>query len=399
MATLEQLLKGNMSPAHLRQERVKKMVALRTATGRHVIVIAADYTKAAPAPGAMMHHEDLPLVASIVETVPAGADVDVFLHSGGGFAEIAEKIATILGDRFNSVRFVVPVLAGSAATILALNGDDLAMSPTSSLRPIDPQFNVNGKTYPAQALIEGVEKIVGQSKGGQINPAHVAILQGVSPAELQAAEETSELSRQLARTGLENGMLSGTKDAAKQAAAIAKALCDHQKWLTHGRLISMSQLVGLGLPIIDFSQEAWGPAAQELSDLIIVTFQSNIVKLFETEGSDLAKRINLTAPGVGPGGGPGLPFPDPKAATNVDVDYVCPTCHSQIPLQIRLDKSVQLNPARIAYPANDRMKCPSCAADLDLKAVRMQAEQITGKKLVAWEAPKPRPTKKGGRRR
>jgi hypothetical protein len=63
----------------------------------------------------------------------------VILQSPGGSAEGAESVVKLLRDRFTDVRFIVPIAAKSAATMLALSGNAVVMDTTSELGPTDPQ--------------------------------------------------------------------------------------------------------------------------------------------------------------------------------------------------------------------------------------------------------------------
>src|SRR5207244_3655946 len=97
-------------------------------------------------------------------------NVDVLVHSPGGMAEAAESIVKLLRARFNGVRFIVPNIAKSAATMLALSGDEILMDSDAELGPIDPQFNLrkaDGTTVvaPAQAIIDQFDRLESRIKG------------------------------------------------------------------------------------------------------------------------------------------------------------------------------------------------------------------------------------------
>ena len=70
----------------------------------------------------------------------SGRSIDVLIHSPGGMAEAAERIVHLLRARFDSVRFIIPHTAFSAATMLAMSADELVLDDTSALGPIDPQI-------------------------------------------------------------------------------------------------------------------------------------------------------------------------------------------------------------------------------------------------------------------
>ena len=121
--------------------------------GRHVVLLIADPTKPVRiVPGPMLHPEDVPYFEELLNSTPEGADADIVVHSAGGLGEAAEQLSRMAKAHFREVRFVVPTLAQSAATILVLSGHRL-MIETACLGPIDPQFaKPDGTSTPAQAL-------------------------------------------------------------------------------------------------------------------------------------------------------------------------------------------------------------------------------------------------------
>lgn len=93
--------------------------------------------------------------------LPAGP-LDVVLHSPGGVAEAAESLAVLLRNKFSPIRFIIPNIAKSAATMLALSGNEILMDSNGELGPIDPQFVIpkgDGSTVvcPAQAIKDQFE--------------------------------------------------------------------------------------------------------------------------------------------------------------------------------------------------------------------------------------------------
>lgn len=381
--TLADMIAKPPPPGDLRKLRVKLMKQLRAKTGRYVLIIAADPNKVLPPPGAgllaMLHLEDIQMFGQVMNSVPKGASVDVIVNSAGGIAEVAEKISKLLRDRFESVRFLVPDIAQSAATILVLSGQALAMRPLASLGPIDPQFAGGDRSYAAQDLLNGVDRILKQSQGGKLNPGYIPILQKVNPAELQAAENANQLSTSIVETALATGMLADKADAAKKATGIAEAMCDRDRWLSHGRLISLDDLRDLGLPVEDYTDLEYGHLIDDLWNALFMGLQSNLIKIYESETVDLGKRVNVSLAPAGPPGG--LPIP-PEQIRDADADYQCPKCGNMIPLHLRFDKRVPPKKGRIRFPKNNHLRCSRCSADLDLSQMRRDVEARTGKRVL-----------------
>jgi hypothetical protein len=69
-----------------------------------------------------------------------GPNLDIVIHSPGGFAEAAETIVEEIRRKFGHVRFIVPAYAKSAATMMAMAADDILLDEDAELGPIDPQM-------------------------------------------------------------------------------------------------------------------------------------------------------------------------------------------------------------------------------------------------------------------
>jgi hypothetical protein len=95
-------------------------------------------------------HELLPVRRAIEDTVVEDRDeveVDVWLESPGGDAHAAYKLALILRHVACCVRIVVPDYAKSAATLLALVGDEIYLAPGAELGPLDAQIPEEGHIH------------------------------------------------------------------------------------------------------------------------------------------------------------------------------------------------------------------------------------------------------------
>jgi len=108
--------------------RIDLLRQIEAKTGRPVIVYAANTTQ--PNIPNSLDHTDLTPFSDLTRTIP-GQSVDVLLHSPGGLAEAAERVVHLLRARFDSVRFIIPHTAFSAATMLATSADELVLGDTT----------------------------------------------------------------------------------------------------------------------------------------------------------------------------------------------------------------------------------------------------------------------------
>ncbi len=124
--------------------------------GRPVIVYAVKFPGAHPAAPISI---DLTDVDGFTDLIGGIADsekkIDVILHSPGGSPEATERIVGLLRARFDDVTFLIPHSAYSAATTLALSGNEVILHPSATLGPIDPQINGT----PARSIRRGFDKV------------------------------------------------------------------------------------------------------------------------------------------------------------------------------------------------------------------------------------------------
>ncbi|WP_422296693.1 SDH family Clp fold serine proteinase, partial [Candidatus Binatus sp.] len=167
-----------------------------------------------------------------------GDQLDVLIHSPGGLPDATASIVDLLRDKFTYVRFLVPFYAKSAATMLALSGNEIVMSSAAELGPIDPQMPVvlpNGvRMYsPAYALKKQYERAQDEvNRTPQKMAGWIATLS--HPSRLVECDLALDQAKTYAQKWLEAYMLNGNTNAAVIAKDIADYLSDHGQFLSHG---------------------------------------------------------------------------------------------------------------------------------------------------------------------
>lgn len=195
--------------------------------------------------------------------------VAVFLRTGGGSAETAERMVAVLRHHYETVYFVVPDVAMSAGTILCMSGDKIYMDYASSLGPIDPQIPApdTGDYVPALGYLDKVAEITDK---GQLAPADVVLLKSLDLAKLALFEQARDLSTDLLKKWLvaykfkdwthhrttNAGQPVTPAEKLARAEEIANALANHKRWRSHGRNLDVAKLTDLGIEIDDYSNIA-----------------------------------------------------------------------------------------------------------------------------------------------
>jgi hypothetical protein len=373
--------------------------------GRGVLVYASDLNK---------NGRDIPLMLDYWDVMPIqdqlsaidGKEIDIMVETPGGLAEVAEDIVRIIRSKYDRVGMIVPGWAKSAGTIFVMAGDEILMGPSSSLGPIDPQINFGGKRFSADAFLLGLDKIKQEAAqpGTHLNPAYIPILQNISPGEIQNCLNARDFSTKLVTdwliaykfkywTSHSDGRPVTPDEKAKRAGEIAKELCDHSKWLTHGRSIKLDDLVKapLRLKVVNYAQNPdLNDAISRYYTLLRMTFDStNMFKIIETVSSQIYRFVTPSQPAQ-PLGPPaarrGIPLPPilgPAVSDIAGIGYQCPSCKHKFMIQVNLGQTAPLQPGSLAYPLdNDIFKCPNCGVENNLLPIRLQIEAQSGRKAV-----------------
>jgi ATP-dependent protease ClpP protease subunit len=375
----------------LAKERKRQLAAIsQLRGGRAVLVLAADINKGGRVPIGITYSDLVPFRDQL--DVLDGDKIDVIVETPGGLGEVAEDMVKLLRSKFTEIGFIIPGCAKSAGTLLAMAGDEILMEPASALGPIDAQISYQGKQFSAEAFIKGLDKIKEEvMTSGTLNKAYIPILQAISPGEIQSAQNALDFAKKLVTDWLvqykfrnwdshsSTGNPVTPEDRLTRASAIADELANHSQWLTHGRSIKIEDLRRMRLLITDYSEnDALAEAVRRYFVLLQLTFAApqGVYKVFETPYSQIlnfSQEVVLQQQPVGPP-------PQQADAANLLLD--CPKCHSKAHLQANLSKGKPLQPGAVAFPANNRLKCPNCSHVFDLTQARQQIETQSGKKIV-----------------
>lgn len=231
---------------------------------------------------------DITGFADLIEGIKSKT-VDVLVHSPGGQAEATERIVNLLRANFEDVRFLVPHSAYSAATMLALSGDEILMDDRSTLGPIDPQIimvSPNRVTsVPAQDILDAfaeVRKIL-KKEGPGVLSAYFPMLDKYDLHIFEICKKAQKLSTTLVRKWLEQYMFKDDPRRKQKSDKITKRFSDHRKNLSHGRSIGIQEIKGIGIKVRDLRDTPdLRDASWELYCLIELFFdRTPAVKLFE----------------------------------------------------------------------------------------------------------------------
>lgn len=202
--------------------------------------------------------------------------LDLILHTPGGDAAATESIVDYLRDMFgNDIRAIVPHLALSAGTMIALSCNQILMGRHSALGPVDPQIY----GIPAHAVVEEFNRA---RKEITENPSTIPLWQPIiakyTPTLVGECEKAIEWSNELTRTWLSSGMFAEDSKSESDAKIdkVMQELADHAFNKSHSRHISLAHAKDIGLNAVAIEED------QELQDKVLTVYHACVLTASET---------------------------------------------------------------------------------------------------------------------
>ena len=212
-------------------------------------------------PGVAIEQNDFYFINDILKDY-RGNKLDIYLETPGGSGEATEEIVRWLRKKYQTINFIVAGEAKSAGTLMVMSGDEIYMSETGSLGPIDAQVMLGRMTISAHDYKEWIEsKRIEADETKKLNPVDIAILSQITPGEISGIENSLYFAQDLVEKWLvsykfkewnetESTKKIVTEEMKKERAKeIAKELTNHTKWRSHGRSLKLEDLTNIGLRI------------------------------------------------------------------------------------------------------------------------------------------------------
>ena len=175
--------------------------------------------------------------------------LDLILHTPGGDIAAAESIVDYLHSIFgNDIRAIIPQMAMSAGTMIAISCPTLVMGKESSLGPVDPQYH-------GLSCQEAVDEFDQAVAAVSANPASLGLWQvrvsKYTPTFLVACKNAIDWSKSYTKSWLaRNYKLDETA-----ADTMSKPFVDHSESKSHARHFSIDQCKKFGLNIEELEKD------------------------------------------------------------------------------------------------------------------------------------------------
>jgi len=223
-----------------------------------------------------MDTADVPNIEAVLQSLGGAEQVNLLIHSPGGDGTIAEKIVDIcrahLVGNNRKFRVIVPNIAKSAATLLALGTDEIIMGYTSELGPIDPQVPIvvagTAQWVSAFSFVEArdnlLEDVAEATKKKEPTVGLLTQLAGLNIPFTNEMENQIDFAEKTAITLLDKYMLAPIHPQPiprhKKSVEIAEKLLSKALFPAHGYYISgktAADEIGLRVELLDKSDPLW----------------------------------------------------------------------------------------------------------------------------------------------
>ena len=238
------LFHAEQSGRYERQDLIRQYEAAHDC--RLVVVIGAIF------PPSVSLFEDL------VYDADAGADLHLLLYSPGGDGETAVRITRAAQARCKELTVIVPDLAKSAATLIAVGAHHILMGPASDLGPIDPQFFHAGRLVAAKDIIAAVDDAARKvHESPDTAPLYASLLSSIDALVLQQARSALNGTDELLIDALRSNPARSAEVVEKLSANLKEPLITRPS--THSALLGVQDAKAVGLPVIeaDLNSEQW----------------------------------------------------------------------------------------------------------------------------------------------
>lgn len=274
--------------------RFKYLQLLHQHTGRNVLAYYSGWLhkpalRGSPGIEFQINDADKTGFMTCSHGVDRALGLDLILHTPGGDVAATESLVDYLHSLYNgNIRAIVPQLAMSGGTLIALSCKSIVMGRHSSIGPVDPQIN----GWPAQGIIEEFYRAADEIKADPSRiPIWAPIINKYWPTLITSAEHAVDWSDQLLRTFLTNCMLKNDSATSrkKKIKKIADLLGKQASSKSHSRHINPTNAASLGIVIEQLE------ADQTLQDLVTTLHHAFTHTLTQTGATKIIENHNGTA--------------------------------------------------------------------------------------------------------
>ena len=185
-------------------------------------------------------------------------DLHLLLYSPGGDGETAVRLVRAAQARCRELTVIVPDVAKSAATLLAMGAHRILMAPASDLGPIDPQFVKDGDLVAAKDIIAAVDDAARKvQEAPDTYPLYASLLSSVDALDVQKSRSALDRTGDLLSEALRSNPDRSAQCVEELSSRLKEPLITRPQ--THAALFGLEDAKNAGLPVLeaDLQGEQW----------------------------------------------------------------------------------------------------------------------------------------------
>jgi len=392
MSLIREYIERKMSTEQYEQELIKLIKSYNQYRKTYLFVYAAGMNKNIP--DVALQQDDYYTIADILKNKMVES-LDFYIETPGGRGETAEEIVRFLRSRCSKLSYVVSGEAKSAGTIMVLSGDEILMTETGSLGPIDAQMRIGRSQISAKDYIEWVEEKHKEAGiKGSLNPFDATMIAQISPGEFKGVYQALEFAEDLVVEWLpkykfKNWEQTETKKEPvteemkkERAREVASKLLNRKELRTHARSIKIGDLEGL-LKIERIDDDP------KLSDIVyriqiickLLFETTNVFKIFATEDLKIFRQASLMQIG---GVAPQL-----KKVDVANAEVQCSKCGKKHMVYAKFIDNPKIDvdlgkKGFTPFPKGGKLSC-DCGNVIDINGMKKELEAQIGRKIIINE--------------
>jgi hypothetical protein len=392
LSLMKEYIDKKMSVHELETELLRLINRYNEYTGSYLVVYAGAIGKQIP--DSILSMDDYFILHDVLRNVNSSR-LDLYVETLGGDGIAVEEIVRFLRKKFMKINFIVSGTAKSAGTLLVLSGNEIMMTESGSLGPIDAQIKIGRTVISAYDYMEWVDATREEAdEKKRLNPFDATMVAQISPGELKLVFHTLQFAKDLviewlSKYKFENWNVTQTRGLTVdeemkrgRAKSIAEELANHAKYRTHGRSIKIDDLERIGLKIVKIDEDRiLADTIYRIQTVIWLLFSNTTsYKIFVTDKVKIFK--HATPANV-------LPQAPKAAADAVEATVDCPKCGMRHKLYGKFINNHQIDKEYKAkgikpFTNNNTLKC-DCGFEINLSGIRNEVETRVGKKMVFTE--------------
>lgn len=272
--------------------RRKYLAQLSERTGRNTIVYYSGWLQKGElerqgVTGFQVNDDDKNGLMAAIHGLDRSKGLDLILHTPGGDTAATESLVDYLRAMFGTdIRAIIPQLAMSAGTMIALSTKEIVMGKQSSLGPIDPQLG----GIAAHGVVEEFNRARQEIMANPILAnVWVPIISKYTPTLIGECQKAIDWSEAMVRNWLDTGMLKDDPKKDEKINKIIEAFGNHALTLSHARHLGIKQVEETGVVVTSLEGD------QGLQEAVLTVHHACVQTLSDTGCIKLIENQNGVA--------------------------------------------------------------------------------------------------------